>query len=83
MRHGEQEGPPSLTSVLFVQMEQVRNELLQERAMRQDLECDKISLERQVRVTSPLELLPARYLGTPRLGGDVLKTFPGCFFQQF
>lgn len=29
------------------QMEQVRNELLQERAMRQDLECDKISLERQ------------------------------------
>ncbi|XP_031308528.1 cingulin-like protein 1 isoform X2 [Camelus dromedarius] len=29
------------------QMEQVRNELLQERAVRQDLECDKISLERQ------------------------------------
>ncbi|PNJ55121.1 CGNL1 isoform 4 [Pongo abelii] len=29
------------------QMEQVRNELLQERAARQDLECDKISLERQ------------------------------------
>ncbi|XP_045386020.1 cingulin-like protein 1 [Lemur catta] len=29
------------------QMEQVRNELLQERATRQDLECDKISLERQ------------------------------------
>uniref|UniRef100_A0A4W2EB20 Myosin tail domain-containing protein n=1 Tax=Bos indicus x Bos taurus TaxID=30522 RepID=A0A4W2EB20_BOBOX len=29
------------------QMEQMRNELLQERAMKQDLECDKISLERQ------------------------------------
>nr|XP_012638498.1 cingulin-like protein 1 isoform X1 [Microcebus murinus]XP_012638499.1 cingulin-like protein 1 isoform X1 [Microcebus murinus]XP_012638500.1 cingulin-like protein 1 isoform X1 [Microcebus murinus] len=29
------------------QVEQVRNELLQERAVRQDLECDKISLERQ------------------------------------
>ncbi|KAM4593120.1 cingulin-like protein 1 isoform 2-T2 [Odontesthes bonariensis] len=29
------------------QVEQMRNELLQERAGRQDLECDKISLERQ------------------------------------
>ncbi|XP_065796501.1 cingulin-like protein 1 [Muntiacus reevesi] len=29
------------------QMEQMRNELLQERALKQDLECDKISLERQ------------------------------------
>ncbi|XP_012584130.1 PREDICTED: cingulin-like protein 1 isoform X2 [Condylura cristata] len=29
------------------QMEQIRSELLQERAVRQDLECDKISLERQ------------------------------------
>ncbi|XP_036432227.1 cingulin-like protein 1 [Colossoma macropomum] len=29
------------------QVEQVRGELLQERAQRQDLECDKISLERQ------------------------------------
>ncbi|XP_078541036.1 cingulin-like protein 1 isoform X2 [Lissotriton helveticus] len=29
------------------QIEQTRNELLQERAARQDLECDKISLERQ------------------------------------
>ncbi|XP_077174216.1 cingulin-like protein 1 isoform X2 [Paroedura picta] len=29
------------------QIEQMRNELLQERAVRQDLECDKISLERQ------------------------------------
>ncbi|XP_013374329.1 PREDICTED: cingulin-like protein 1 isoform X1 [Chinchilla lanigera] len=29
------------------QMEQIRNELLQERGVRQDLECDKISLERQ------------------------------------
>ncbi|XP_044836127.1 cingulin-like protein 1 isoform X3 [Mauremys mutica] len=29
------------------QIEQMRNELLQERAIRQDLECDKISLERQ------------------------------------
>uniref|UniRef100_H0WNY6 Cingulin like 1 n=1 Tax=Otolemur garnettii TaxID=30611 RepID=H0WNY6_OTOGA len=29
------------------QMEQVRSELLQEKAVRQDLECDKISLERQ------------------------------------
>ncbi|XP_003462104.1 cingulin-like protein 1 [Cavia porcellus] len=29
------------------QMEQMRNELLQERTVRQDLECDKISLERQ------------------------------------
>ncbi|XP_054858343.1 cingulin-like protein 1 isoform X2 [Eublepharis macularius] len=29
------------------QIEQMRNELFQERAVRQDLECDKISLERQ------------------------------------
>ncbi|NWH57840.1 CGNL1 protein, partial [Geococcyx californianus] len=29
------------------QIEQMRTELLQERAMKQDLECDKISLERQ------------------------------------
>ncbi|XP_069564278.1 cingulin-like protein 1 isoform X1 [Brachyistius frenatus] len=29
------------------QMDQMRNELLQERAARQDLECDKMSLERQ------------------------------------
>ncbi|KAK6317736.1 hypothetical protein J4Q44_G00110270 [Coregonus suidteri] len=29
------------------QMEQIRSELLQERAVRQDLECDKITLERQ------------------------------------
>ncbi|XP_023585435.1 cingulin-like protein 1 isoform X1 [Trichechus manatus latirostris] len=29
------------------QIEQMRNELLQERTVRQDLECDKISLERQ------------------------------------
>ncbi|XP_012994315.2 cingulin-like protein 1 [Esox lucius] len=29
------------------QIEQIRGELLQERAVRQDLECDKISLERQ------------------------------------
>ncbi|KAJ8343536.1 hypothetical protein SKAU_G00308650 [Synaphobranchus kaupii] len=29
------------------QLEQMRNELLQERAARQDLECDKIALERQ------------------------------------
>nr|XP_046242366.1 cingulin-like protein 1 isoform X2 [Scatophagus argus] len=31
------------------QVEQMRNELLQERASRQDLECDKIALERQNR----------------------------------
>ncbi|XP_039665329.1 cingulin-like protein 1 isoform X2 [Perca fluviatilis] len=29
------------------QMDQMRNELMQERAVRQDLECDKMSLERQ------------------------------------
>ncbi|KAG7473288.1 hypothetical protein MATL_G00094120 [Megalops atlanticus] len=29
------------------QLEQMRNELLQERAVRQDLECDRIALERQ------------------------------------
>lgn len=29
-------------------MDQIRNELMQERAVRQDLECDKMSLERQV-----------------------------------
>lgn len=28
----------------------MRAELLQERAVRQDLECDKISLERQVKI---------------------------------
>lgn len=32
------------------QMDQVRTELAQERAVRQDLECDKTSLERQVLV---------------------------------
>ncbi|XP_012865401.1 PREDICTED: cingulin-like protein 1 [Dipodomys ordii] len=32
---------------LLLQMEQMRSELLQERAVKQDLECDKISLERQ------------------------------------
>ncbi|CAN9507055.1 unnamed protein product [Ophioblennius macclurei] len=31
------------------QVEQMRNELLQERASRQDLECDKMALERQTR----------------------------------
>lgn len=51
-------------------MEQMRNELLQERAVRQDLECDKISLERQVRAAgrmSPPPILPShsvqRYRG--------------------
>ena len=29
-------------------MDQMRNELMQEKAARQDLECDKTSLERQV-----------------------------------
>lgn len=29
-------------------MDQMRNELLQQRTARQDLECDKTSLERQV-----------------------------------
>lgn len=38
-------------------MEQMRSELLQERAAKQDLECDKISLERQVR-TAIHEFLP-------------------------
>lgn len=33
----------------LLQMDQMRSELLQERAVRQDLECDKTSLERQVR----------------------------------
>lgn len=33
------------------QMEQLRAELLQERSSRQDLECDKVSLERQVRLS--------------------------------
>ncbi|KAM9816626.1 cingulin-like protein 1 [Neosynchiropus ocellatus] len=31
------------------QVEQIRNELLQERACRQDLECDKMALERQAK----------------------------------
>ncbi|XP_078475227.1 cingulin-like protein 1 [Lampetra planeri] len=31
------------------QMEQLRGELMQEKAVRQDLECDKISLERQIK----------------------------------
>lgn len=35
-------------------MEQMRSELLQEKAAKQDLECDKISLERQVRTASSL-----------------------------
>lgn len=42
----------------LVQMEQMRNELLQERAVRQDLECDKISLERQVRAAGPMSPPP-------------------------
>lgn len=42
-------------------MEQMRSELLQEKAAKQDLECDKISLERQVRTASSMSsclLLP-------------------------
>ncbi|KAJ8792837.1 hypothetical protein J1605_004022 [Eschrichtius robustus] len=35
------------TAFYCLLMEQMRNELLQERAVKQDLECDKISLERQ------------------------------------
>lgn len=35
-------------------MEQMRSELLQEKAAKQDLECDKISLERQVRTAGSL-----------------------------
>lgn len=34
-------------------MDQMRNELMQERSARQDLECDKISLERQVIIPKP------------------------------
>lgn len=34
------------------QMEQLRSELLQERASKQDLECDKIALDRQVNMKS-------------------------------
>lgn len=34
-------------------MDQMRNELMQERSARQDLECDKISLERQVMIPKP------------------------------
>lgn len=43
---------PSNCGALFSlgQVEQMRAELLQERAIKQDLECDKISLERQVRL---------------------------------
>lgn len=33
------------------QIDQLRAELLQERSSRQDLECDKVSLERQVRLS--------------------------------
>lgn len=33
------------------QMDQMRSELMQERSVRQDLECDKMSLERQVLTT--------------------------------
>lgn len=40
-------------SLSLWQMDQVRSELAQERAARQDLECDKTSLERQVLVLSP------------------------------
>lgn len=36
-------------SSLFVQNEQLRAELMQERSSKQDLELDKNSLERQVR----------------------------------
>lgn len=39
-------------AVFVWQLEQMRNELMQERASRQDVECDKISLERQVK-TAP------------------------------
>ena len=34
-------------------MDQMRSELVQERAFRQDLECDKMSLERQVMIPAP------------------------------
>lgn len=39
------------------QMDQLRNELMQERGVRQDLECDKISLERQVLIQSKIIIL--------------------------
>lgn len=39
----------SLTPFMhFWQLDQIRSDLLQERAAKQDLECDKIALERQV-----------------------------------
>uniref|UniRef100_A0A665W357 Cingulin-like protein 1 n=1 Tax=Echeneis naucrates TaxID=173247 RepID=A0A665W357_ECHNA len=37
----------NVTAAPTQEMDQIRNELIQERAVRQDLECDKTSLERQ------------------------------------
>lgn len=50
----------------------MRNELLQERAVRQDLECDKISLERQVRTAASFEQL----FEHQNDGEVILKTSP-------
>lgn len=46
-------------------MDQMRSELTQERAVRQDLECDKMSLERQV-LTQRQELTQRQVLTRDR-----------------
>lgn len=59
-------------------MEQIRSELLQEKAAKQDLECDKISLERQVRTAGSM----SSCLPLPRVGllvfsyGNVAEALP-------
>lgn len=48
---GKGQGKTKPVSCPCPQIDQLRAELLQERSSRQDLECDKVSLERQVRLS--------------------------------
>ncbi|XP_051546120.1 cingulin-like protein 1 [Myxocyprinus asiaticus] len=61
------------------QMEQVRADLLQERAVRQDLECDKISLERQ---NKDLRSRVSQLQDSQRTGQDALMSKLQLRIQQ-
>ncbi|XP_051975487.1 cingulin-like protein 1 isoform X1 [Xyrauchen texanus] len=61
------------------QMEQVRADLLQERAVRQDLECDKISLERQ---NKDLRSSVSQLQDSQRTGQDALMSKLQLRIQQ-
>ncbi|KAM7002664.1 cingulin-like protein 1 isoform 2-T2 [Tautogolabrus adspersus] len=61
------------------QMDQIRNELMQERAVRQDLECDKLSLERQ---NKDLKGRVTHLEGSQRNNQDSLVSKLNCRIQE-